>query len=60
VDSAVLNAALALSLSDYENAVQHESATAQRMDALVTRNHSSFRASTACACQSVVSPLEPD
>ncbi|HEY8291788.1 MAG TPA: PIN domain-containing protein [Thermomicrobiales bacterium] len=38
VDHAVLQAAQALAFKDYEDAVQHASASAARMDVLVTRD----------------------
>lgn len=46
VDASVLKAAPALPLADYEDAVQHESATARKPDALVTRNLDDYRHAT--------------
>src|SRR5690606_20406938 len=54
VDDRVLQAALALPLAEYEDAVQHASATAQNLDALVTRNLDDYRQATL----EVLSPAE--
>jgi hypothetical protein len=43
VDQNVLNAALTLPFADYEDAVQHASATASRLDAIVTRNLDDYK-----------------
>ena len=42
----VLRQALALPFADYEDAVQHVSATASSLDALVTRNLSDYQTAT--------------
>ncbi|MGB9180961.1 MAG: PIN domain-containing protein [Pyrinomonadaceae bacterium] len=42
----VLNQAFALPFSDYEDAVQHASATASGLDAIVTRNLEDYKNST--------------
>ncbi|MBK9215570.1 MAG: PIN domain-containing protein [Chloracidobacterium sp.] len=44
-DESVLNAALNLGISDFEDAVQVAAAVAERLDAIVTRNFSDFEAS---------------
>jgi len=46
VNHAVLNEAFALPFADYEDAVQHASATASRLDAIVTRNVSDYKNAT--------------
>ena len=46
IDGAVVQAALLLSFSDYEDAVQHASATASGMDVIVTRNREDYRRAT--------------
>ncbi len=46
IDGAVAQAALALPFSDYEDAVQHASATANGMNAIVTRNLADYRRAT--------------
>jgi hypothetical protein len=42
VDQLTLQTALALPFTDYEDAVQHASATVSGMDAIVTRNSKDF------------------
>jgi predicted nucleic acid-binding protein len=42
----VLNQALALPFTDYEDAVQHTSATASQLDAIVTRNLDDYKNAT--------------
>lgn len=51
---AILNEALALPFTDYEDAVQHASATASKLDAIVTRNLDDYRNATLL----VLSPTE--
>jgi hypothetical protein len=46
VTHAVLRQALALPFADYEDAVQHASATATGLDALVTRNLNDYQNAT--------------
>ena len=46
IDDNVLQAALYLPITDYEDAVQHASATAGGMDAIVTRNLGDYRHAT--------------
>ena len=46
LDVMVLQSALALPLSDYEDAVQHASATANQLDAIITRNREDYRGAT--------------
>lgn len=46
VTHAVLHQALALPFADYEDAVQHASATASHLDALVTRNLDDYQKAT--------------
>lgn len=46
IDMAVLQAAHALQWSDYEDAVQHASATASGMEAIVTRNLTHYKSVT--------------
>jgi predicted nucleic acid-binding protein len=46
VTHAVLRQALILPFADYEDAVQHASATASRLDALVTRNLDDYKNAT--------------
>ncbi|MGI8690088.1 MAG: PIN domain-containing protein [Thermomicrobiales bacterium] len=46
IDGAIVQAALVLSFSDYEDAVQHASATASGMEAIVTRNRDDYRRAT--------------
>lgn len=46
VDSSVLRGAMSISFSDYEDAVQHASATASLLDAIVTRNTDDYKSST--------------
>lgn len=46
IDGTIVQAALALSFSDYEDAVQHASATANGMAAIVTRNLADYRRAT--------------
>ncbi len=46
LDKAVLQNALALPLTDYEDAVQHASATASQIDVIVTRNLEDYRGAT--------------
>jgi hypothetical protein len=41
-----MHAALSLSFSDYEDAVQHASATASGLDAIVTRNLTDYKGAT--------------
>jgi hypothetical protein len=43
---AVLSQALALPFADYEDAVQHASATASQMDAIITRNLDDYKNAT--------------
>jgi hypothetical protein len=54
IDGAMAQAALALPFSDYEDAVQHASAMANGLDAIVTRNHKDYRRATL----SVFSPAD--
>jgi hypothetical protein len=42
----VLNQALALPFTDYEDAVQHASATASQVDAIITRNLDDYKHAT--------------
>ncbi len=46
IDGPIAQAALMLSFSDYEDAVQHASATASGMEAIVTRNRDDYRRAT--------------
>ncbi len=46
VDTAILQKALTSPISDYEDAVQHESAIAENLDAIVTRNAKDFANAT--------------
>lgn len=46
VDQSVLQVAHSLPITDYEDAVQHASATASKMDAIVTRNLKDYRNAT--------------
>ncbi len=46
VDAAILAAALKLSLKDYEDAVQHASASANHLEMIVTRNIEDYREAT--------------
>lgn len=46
LNDAVLNAAFALPFSDYEDAVQHCCATAEGLEAIVTRNVRDYKNST--------------
>ena len=46
IDGPIAHAALSLSLSDYEDAVQHASATASGLDAIVTRNLTDYKGAT--------------
>jgi predicted nucleic acid-binding protein len=46
VDAAVLSAALALPMADYEDAIQHASATAAGVAAIVTRDPADFAGAT--------------
>ncbi|MDQ2786236.1 MAG: PIN domain-containing protein [Chloroflexota bacterium] len=46
IDAAVLQAAHALHWSDYEDAVQHASATASGVEAIVTRNLNHYTSAT--------------
>ena len=46
VDVAVLQAAQRLSITDYEDAVQHASATASGIEAIVTRNLNHYKNAT--------------
>ncbi len=43
MDSKVLQTALTSPITDYEDAVQHESAVAENLDAIVTRNAKDFK-----------------
>jgi hypothetical protein len=43
LDLSVLQTALALPLVDYEDAVQHASAAASQLDAIITRNVNDYR-----------------
>ncbi len=43
IDHSVLTNALSLPFTDYEDAVQHASATASRMDAIVTRDINNYK-----------------
>jgi len=54
VDHLVLQTALTLPFTDYEDAVQHASAIGSRLDAIVTRNIKDFTGATL----SVLSPAE--
>jgi predicted nucleic acid-binding protein len=45
-DKAVLQRAFLSNFTDYEDAVQHESAVAENLDAIVTRNLKDFKNST--------------
>lgn len=42
-DSRILQSALASPITDYEDAVQHESAVTENIDAIVTRNTKDFK-----------------
>lgn len=46
ITHAVLNQALTLPFNDYEDAVQHASATAYHLDAIVTRNLDDYKNAT--------------
>jgi|ERR1044071_10081265 predicted nucleic acid-binding protein len=46
ITHAVLSQAFALPLTDYEDAVQHASATANHLDAIVTRNLKDYKNAT--------------
>jgi predicted nucleic acid-binding protein len=46
IDGPIMHAALSLSFSDYEDAVQHASATASGLDAIVTRNLTDYKGAT--------------
>lgn len=46
IDSGVLQDALALPLTDFEDAVQHVSATGEQLDALVTRDPDDYAKAT--------------
>jgi predicted nucleic acid-binding protein len=46
ITHAVLSQAFALPLTDYEDAVQHASATANHLDAIVTRNLKDYKKAT--------------
>jgi predicted nucleic acid-binding protein len=46
VDATVLHAAQTLLITDYEDAVQHTCATANGMDAIVTRNLADYKGAT--------------
>lgn len=46
IDRGMLNAALKLPFRDYEDAVQHAVATAEGLDAIITRNAKGFFAAT--------------
>jgi predicted nucleic acid-binding protein len=46
VDQATLQIAVASSLTDYEDAVQHANATTHHLDAIVTRNLEDYRGAT--------------
>ncbi len=46
IDRAILRAAETLPFSDYEDAVQHASATASGLDAIVTRNLTDYAGAT--------------
>lgn len=46
LDHSVLTAAFALPFSDYEDAVQHCCATANQLDAIVTRNTADYKNAT--------------
>lgn len=54
VDQTILQTALILSFTDYEDAVQHASATSNGMQAIVTRNLKDFSGATV----PVLSPTE--
>ena len=54
IDQEILTDAFALPFTDYEDAVQHASATASRLDAIVTRNLDDFKNATL----PVYSPLD--
>jgi predicted nucleic acid-binding protein len=55
VDQLTLQTALALSFTDYEDAVQHASATASGLDAIVSRNSKDFTGATI----PIFSPAQP-
>ncbi|MGI8545656.1 MAG: type II toxin-antitoxin system VapC family toxin [Aridibacter sp.] len=42
-DKQVLQSAFTINFNDYEDAVQHESAVAENLDAIVTRNEKDFK-----------------
>ena len=46
VDSVVLQNAIVSSINDYEDAVQHEAALAEKLDAIVTRNTKDYKNSS--------------
>lgn len=46
IDASVLQAAQTLAITDYEDAVQHTSATASGLDAIVMRNIADYRRAT--------------
>lgn len=46
INAAVLNQAFTLPFNDYEDAVQHASATALQLDAIVTRNIDDYKNAT--------------
>lgn len=46
IDQGMLSAALKLPFRDYEDAVQHAAATAEGLDAIITRNTKDFSAAT--------------
>lgn len=46
IDGPTLQLGLTLSLSDYEDAVQHATATANRLDTIVTRNIEDYKSAT--------------
>lgn len=54
IDHAILTAAFALPFTDYEDAVQHASATTSNLDAIVTRNLDDYKNATL----PVYSPLD--
>lgn len=46
VDSSILQSAIKSPITDYEDAVQHECAVAENLDAIVTRNAKDYKHST--------------
>jgi hypothetical protein len=54
LDSVILQAAINSTITDYEDAVQHECALAENLDAIVTRNTKDYKNSSV----KVYSPAE--